>query len=81
MYDTIVPFLEQTKHWLTVGDGTYGKDAQFLQNWVCKVTASDICAHSLQIAKKRKLISDYSEENVEQLSFDDESFDLVFFKE
>ena len=60
MYESILPFLEPTQHWLTVGDGTYGKDAQFLQNWVGKVTASDICAHSLQIAKEVKLISNYS---------------------
>ena len=42
MYDTISPFLEATDSWLTVGDGTYGKDAQFLQNWVSHVTATDI---------------------------------------
>ena len=43
--------------------------------------ATDIGGAFLPLVKEQKLIDDFSVENVEKLSFDDNSFDYVFCKE
>lgn len=67
--------------WLTVGDFYYGSDAQYLQSKGHKAVASDIDDHFLIKGKEIGYIENYSKENVESLSFKDESFDFVLCKE
>lgn len=66
--------------WLTIGDG-YGFDANYLKERGCKVTASDIAATFLPTSKEKGLIDEYSIENVEHISFADNSFDYCMCKE
>lgn len=67
--------------WLTVGDFYYGTDAQYLQSKGHKVVASDIDDHFLKQGKEIGYIKHYSKENVESLSFGNETFDFVLCKE
>ena len=66
---------------LTVGDGRYGLDAQFIIESGGTAHASDLDSTLLEIASERGLIHTYSAENAEQLSFSDDSFDYVVIKE
>lgn len=82
--DLLRPFIEVDAEaaWLTVGDGRYGLDGMALQEMgASKVHCSDMDATLLKIAHERNLISHYSEENAEKLSFPDDSFDYVLCKE
>ena len=84
MYKNLNPFIEldQNAKWLTVGDGRYGTDANYLlSNGLKNVLATDISDTLLQIAKADNFITDYKIENAEKLSFDDNSFDFVLCKE
>ncbi len=74
------PLISSKDHWLTVGDG-YGFDANYFARKGCKVMATDIGGAFLPLVKEQKLIDDFSVENVEKLSFEDNSFDYVFCKE
>jgi ubiquinone/menaquinone biosynthesis C-methylase UbiE len=74
------PFLSEPKSWLTVGDG-YGFDAHFFHKRGLDVTATDIAGTFLPLAQSRGVLDKYAVENVEKLSFQDESFDYVFCKE
>ena len=65
---------------LTVGDG-YGFDALYFQGKGLEVTATDIAGSFLPLVKKRKLISDFSVENAEKMTFSNDNFDYVFCKE
>ena len=65
---------------MTVGDG-YGFDANYFYEKGITVVATDISSTFLPLSKAHGLIKDYSVENAEQLSFEDESFDYVFCKE
>ena len=68
--------------WLTVGDGRYGSDANYiLSQGVEEVLATDISDRYLKIAKQEGFISDYKVENAEGLTFLDNSFDFVLCKE
>ncbi len=71
---------DPSKTWLTVGDG-YGLDANYFFEKGLKVTASDISGTFLPLAFQHGLLDQYTVENVEKLSFDDNSFDYVFCKE
>ena len=73
---------DDTGTWLTVGDGRFGTDAQYLmRSGVSTVHCSDISDTLLKIANQRGLIGTYSAENAEALSFDDGQFDYVYCKE
>lgn len=74
------PIINPKETWLTVGDG-YGFDGHFLKQNGAVVTATDIGGSFLPLAVDQKLIDNYSVENVEKLSFGNESFDYVFCKE
>ena len=67
--------------WLTVGDGNYGGEA----NWILRnggnVHASDYSTPLLEIAAKNGEIKEFSRQNAENLTFDDDSFDYVLIKE
>lgn len=80
LFDLANPLINTNDHWLTVGDG-YGFDANYFARNGCKVMATDIGGAFLPLVKAQKLIDDFSVENVEKLSFDDNSFDYVFCKE
>lgn len=72
----------ESSRWLTVGDGRWGLDAiRIKKRGFKEVLPTDICETLLEESKKRGFIDDYKVENVEKLSFSDNSFDFVFCKE
>jgi ubiquinone/menaquinone biosynthesis C-methylase UbiE len=85
MYETIRPLANyyRTDHWLTVGDGRYGLDAIRMKKFfqLQHVFPTDIGENMLQISKEKGWIDTYGVENAEQLSFADNTFDVVFCKE
>ena len=83
MYAALDPLLgsDSGARWLTVGDGRFGKDANYIEEKGGSVLATDISDTLLQEAKLSGFISDYRLENAESLSFDDGDFDYVFCKE
>jgi ubiquinone/menaquinone biosynthesis C-methylase UbiE len=84
MYSNLLPLIEAypDARWLTIGDGRYGTDANYLLSHGMKqVMATDISDTFLKIAKAEGFISDYQVENAEKLSFGDASFDFVLCKE
>ena len=83
MYKFIDPLLKMfpNSEWLTVGDFYYGSDAQYIQSKGHKVVASDIDDHFLKKGKEIGYIENFSEENLESLSFDNSTFDFILCKE
>lgn len=83
MYNALDPLLEMYPDatWVTVGDGRYGKDAQYIQGKGLKVLATNIAEVLLKEAKEDGYIKAYSKENAESLSFADNEFDFAFCKE
>lgn len=82
MYQALDSLLgPEESNWLTIGDGRYGVDSMYLAERGAKVTASDIDDTLLKEAKELNLISSFSRENAESLSFADSSFDFVLCKE
>lgn len=84
MYDIVLPVIKNypLAKWLTIGDGRYGTDANFLlRNKVKNVLATSISDVLLKKAKEDGFIDDYKVENAENLSFNDDAFDFVFCKE
>ena len=83
MYRLADPLLEifPGATWLTVGDGRYGLDAQYLNSHGAEALPTDISVSLLAEAKAQATIADYRKENAESLSFADESFDFVLCKE
>jgi ubiquinone/menaquinone biosynthesis C-methylase UbiE len=74
------PFLINKNNWLTVGDYN-GVEANFLIENGQNITASDLSDAVLTEVSKQKYISAYKAINVENITFDDNSFDYVFCKE
>jgi len=74
------PLLKNNNTWLTVGDYN-GFEAQYFGEHNQTVTASDISDMFLKEAKKEGFIKEYRKENVEQLSFSEDSFDYVSCRE
>ena len=83
MYKLLDPIIDTDKDakWLTVGDGRYGKDGNYIQQKGCDVLVTDISSNLLKEAKDIGYISKYKQENAESLSFQDDEFDYVFCKE
>jgi SAM-dependent methyltransferase len=68
--------------WVTVGDGRYGLDAShIISKAVLHVHATDVDDTLLKIGKEKGVICSFSEENAEQLSFADDSFDFALCKD
>ncbi|MFQ3548796.1 MAG: class I SAM-dependent methyltransferase [Armatimonadota bacterium] len=68
--------------WLTIGDGRFGLDSLRLKRKGIKnIMPTDIKQNLLDAAQKEGWIESYSVENAEKLSFDDNSFDVIFCKE
>jgi 2-polyprenyl-3-methyl-5-hydroxy-6-metoxy-1,4-benzoquinol methylase len=74
------PFWSTKSSWLTVGDYN-GLEGNFLFEKGLQATASDISDVYLIEAKEEGLIDDYSKQNVENLSYLNESFDYVMCRE
>lgn len=83
MYRLTDPLLETCSKatWLTVGDGRYGLDAQYLLAHGANALATDISDTLLCEAQERGLIPEFRKENAESMSFADGSFDFVLCKE
>lgn len=83
LYKCVDPLLKMfpDSEWLTVGDFYYGSDAQYIQSKGFKVVASDVDDHFLKKGKEIGYIENYSNENVESLSYNDRQFDFVLCKE
>ena len=81
MLECIIPLINKDDEWLTVGDGRYGTDANFIISNGGKAHASDISDTLLKIGSEKGFIKEYSKQNAERLNFEDESFDYVLFKE
>ena len=84
MYDSVLPLIKAypLSQWLTIGDGRYGTDANYLiRNNVQNVLATSIVDTLLKKSKEDGFITEYKVENAESLSFGDNSFDFVFCKE
>lgn len=83
MYRTINPILETDvdANWLTVGDGRFGRDAQYISQYSSKVLATDISETLLKKAFESGQIQKYQVENAEKISFDNNTFDYVCCKE
>ncbi len=83
MYEPVQCFTHRPDlSWLTIGDGRFGLDAIRIRKLGFEnVLPTDIGDALLKKAKERDLIDDYRVENAENLSFPDDSFDIVFCKE
>ena len=83
MFELINPFLEEYTgaDWLTVGDGSYGTAATYIERNGGHALPVDINVSLLEVAKEHGLIKDFRRENAEQLSFADDSFDFALCKE
>lgn len=84
MYDHLKPIIDfnNKKSWLTVGDGRYGTDANALfRLGATKVMCTDISDKLLKIGNEKGFIKDYSAQNAENLTFDNDQFDFTLCKE
>lgn len=83
LHGLIDPILhvESNDRWLTVGDGRFAREARYISDRSHNALPTDISVELLEKAKKWGLIDDYAEENAEDLSFDDSTFDYVFCKQ
>lgn len=81
MLECIIPLINKEDEWLTIGDGRYGTEANFIISNGGRAHASDLSDTLLKIASDKGFINEYSKQNAEKLTFEDESFDYVLFKE
>ena len=83
MLEMVRPLLQQFPEgsWMTVGDGRYGSDANFLENAGVSAVATNISGATLAQAKEKGFIRAYQTENAEHLSAGDDSFGFVLCKE
>jgi ubiquinone/menaquinone biosynthesis C-methylase UbiE len=77
------PFIDTypEAHWLTVGDGRYGREAHYILSRGGQATASDISDTLLKEGAETGFISAYSRQNAENMTFGDKEFDFVLCKE
>ena len=84
MRSFIDPFVDVDNDlsWITIGDGRYGTDANYLLCLGAKhVHATDISDKLLSIGSKNGFINTFSAENAEFLSCADNSYDYVLCKD
>lgn len=77
-------FFQRIPHsyFLTVGDGYCGREANYIKNnFGHKVHSSDVSICLLEKGKELGLIDEYSEQDVSNLSFEDNTFDYCLSKE
>ena len=80
IYDVFYSLLKESCSWLTIGDFT-GVEAMYLTEQGQKAMASDISDIFLEEAHRLKLIEAYDRINVEQIEYDEDTFDYVLCKE
>ena len=81
MLSCIKPLISSDTTWLTIGDGRYGTDANFIITQGGSAHASDISDKLLKLGSEAGFINSFSAENAENLSFQDGSYDYVLIKE
>ena len=81
MLKKILPFINDGSEWLTIGDGRYGTDANFILRNGGNAHATDISDKLLKIGHEKGFIKEFSQQNAENLNFDDNSFDYLLIKE
>lgn len=83
MRNIILPLIEffPASKWMTVGDGSYGSDAYYLQKKGLDVLATSISDETLSEANKLGYIHKFKAVNAEQITENDNSFEFVFCKE
>ena len=83
MYSTLLPLLQHYPgaSWITIGDGNFGKDANYLLSQGADATATDLNNPSYDLALELGFIRKFKIENAEHLTFGDDSFDFALVKE
>lgn len=83
MHELLNPLVEARPDakWITLGDGSYGSDAYFLQSKGVDVLASSLTDHSLKIAADKGYLKKIAAVNAEQIPYEDEAFDFALCKE
>jgi len=80
-FSCIDPLLEcKAQTWLTVGD-PYGFDAEYILRQDNDALATDLNTDMLKVAFNEGIVTAFSAENAERLSFEDNRFDFVLCKE
>ena len=79
-FKLIAPIANTNEQWLTVGDCT-GIDAAFLKTQGVKATATDLHDKILSEIKAQGHIDNFDVQNVEKLTYADDTFDFVCCKE
>jgi SAM-dependent methyltransferase len=81
-YEIAAHLGQSSETWVTIGDGRFGLGAVRLKaRGVTNVLPTNLDIALLQEAKDRGLITEFSAENAESMSFQDRSFDYAFCKE
>jgi len=75
------PLLVEPQRWLTVGDGRFGADANWLRRQGQDVLCTDIQDRTLAIAAEAGAIGEFAAANAERLAYPDGSFDWALCKE
>ena len=81
MLSKLNPFFKKGEKWLTLGDGRYGTEANYLISRGLDALATDYSDKLLKIGKEIGFINKYQRENAECLTFKDSEFDYVLIKE
>lgn len=83
MHEMLLPLIEADPDatWMTVGDGSYGSDAYFIQQKGVDVLATSLTDASLRIAHEKGFLNKFAAVNAEQIPYADHSFDYVLCKE
>ena len=81
MLNPVKAFIHKGDRWLTIGDGRYGTEANFLLSNGVNALATDLSDKLLKVGNKIGFIKEYKKENAESLSFNDNEFDYVLIKE
>ena len=68
-------------YFLTVADGYCGREAAYVKQFGHKVHASDIETCLIEVGYEKGNVDEYSQQDINSLSFDDETFDYVLVKE
>jgi len=79
-YEKLKPLLDKEDEWLTIGDH-YGEEAKWLTPFCKKVLPADINITYLELAQQEKYIKAYSQQNVEKMTFEDNTFDFILCRE
>lgn len=81
--ENIQEFFEKISksYFLTVGDGYCGREAGYVKKFGHVVHSSDVETCLIKLAKEKDIIDEYSEQDMNNLSFDNNFFDYSLVKE